>query len=131
MVSPLFQIIFMIKFLVMASTSKISPLAQTYLNHYIGAQSGSGAYPVFRGSPYQSGQGLGDILRSIGRFLLPIATTAASAFIDTASGALSEGKSLKEASTYALRPTLKRTLESVGERIQSGSGRRRKKERYQ
>lgn len=124
--------------LIMASTSKISPLAQAYFAHYSSSQGGSGTYPVFRGSgnypvfrgaPVQTGQGLGDILRSIGRFLLPIATSAAGAFMESASSAISEGKNLKTASQEAIKPTIMRALHRVGEKIQTGTGRRRRRRR--
>ena len=72
-----------------------------------------GALPVFRGSSNQYGDGLGDILKGVFRFLLPIATSAASKFISTTSKNLDTGHTLKEAAKAAILPT-------VGEAIFTG-----------
>ena len=72
-----------------------------------------GALPVFRGAPDQYGDGLGDILKGVFRFLLPIATSAASKFITTTSKNLDTGHTLKEAAKAAILPT-------VGEAIFAG-----------
>ena len=71
-----------------------------------------GALPVFRGSdPY--GEGLGDILRGVFRFLLPVAKSAASKFITTAAKGLEAGSPLSQAAKSALLPTLGETVWSV------------------
>ena len=72
-----------------------------------------GALPVFRGSdPY--GEGLGDILRGVFRFLLPVAKSAASKFITTAAQGIQKGSPLTQAAKSALLPTLGEAVWSVG-----------------
>jgi len=87
-----------------------------------------GYISVYAGSPYQYGNGLGDILRGIGRFLFPIiapiASRAASSFISSTAGGLEEGKSFKDSALAAIKPTISNTLESakdqVMKRVQGG-----------
>jgi len=90
-----------------------------------------GFIPVYAGVPYQYGNGLGDILRGIGRFLIPIiapiAQRAASSFFDSAVSGIREGKSIKEAAKGAIAPTVSETIDAaksqVMKRIQRGRGR--------
>ena len=72
-----------------------------------------GALPVFRGAD-QYGDGLGDILKGVFRFLLPIATSAASKFITTTSKNLDTGHTLKEAAKAAILPTVGEAIWSTG-----------------
>ena len=68
---------------------------------------------MFRGSdPY--GEGLGDILRGVFRFLLPVAKSVASKFITTAAQGLEKGSPLSQAAKSALLPTLGEAVWSVG-----------------
>ena len=67
---------------------------------------------MFHGSD-QYGEGLGDILRGVFRFLLPIATSAASKFITNTSSGLDSGYSLGHAAKVAFLPTLGETVLNV------------------
>lgn len=99
------------------------------LNHYL-AQSGRGNYPVFRGAPVQYGNGIGDIFRSIGRFLMPIFASSARTFLSTAAQGLTEGQTLKEATKRAIKPTLTKAVEGTTDQVMSkfsGQGRRRRR----
>ena len=111
-------------------------LSDRYYRHYAGQMGGSLA--AFHGSRHQNGEGLGDILRSIGRFLLPIigpiASTAATHFIKSTSSGMDEGKSLRDAAKGALAPTLTSTLTSASDQImgrlnkfQTGGRRKRRR----
>ncbi len=54
--------------------------SRPFTYHYGGgAVPNDPSYAVYRGERYQYGNGLGDVLRGIGRFILPW-------FVDTASG---------------------------------------------
>ena len=98
---------------------------------------GYGGIPVFRGDVVQQGKGLGDILRAVARFLIPIVSpifgSAASSFITNTSSGINEGKSLKDSAKAAISPTLSAGLSAAGDvamaRLgrQGGSGRKRRK----
>lgn len=102
-----------------------------YLQHY---QRGAGL-PVFQGSEFQYGAGLGNVLGSIARwfipFITPIASRAASKFITTTSDNLSSGKSLRDSAKGALGPSLSEALDattsSIQNRMQTGHGKRKRK----
>lgn len=116
------------------ATSNISPLAKAYYEHYMGLQRG-GAFPVFRGAPYQYGNGLSEVLRDAGKFLVPLASTAAQKFLESAASELAENKDAKlsSAAKKALKPTLEATAGKIAEQIlgaknsQKGSGKRRRR----
>lgn len=94
--------------------------------------SGASSYPVFRGSSVQYGNGIGDIFKSIGRFLLPIFASSAKTFVQSAAQGMSEGHSLKDAAKQALKPTMTSTVQDAGERIFKrfvGAGKGKKKKR--
>lgn len=104
---------------------------QAILSHYLN-QNGGGGSQVFRGAQFQYGTGIGDIFRSLGRFLLPIFASSASGFIGSAAKGLSEGKNLKDAAREALKPTLGAAMETAGSQIMNrikGAGRRRRRRR--
>lgn len=107
----------------------------TFIRHYRN-QHGLGGISVYRGSRLQSGAGLGNILASIGRFLLPIIAPVAKTFIGATMSGTSKGKSIKEAAKEALKPTLSSALSATSKQIgrrmankQQGSGRRRRRTR--
>jgi hypothetical protein len=110
----------------------------TYVRHYQSQFGGNALIPSFRGTPYQTGEGLGDILRAFSRVLLPIlgpiASSFASRFIKSTSAGLESGKSLKDSAKSSLGPAVSDGLSSAGDQImsriskaQSGSGRRRRR----
>ena len=92
-----------------------------------------GFIPVYSGAPNQYGNGLGDILRGIGRFLFPIispiAARAASSFITNTSDGINQGKSFGESAKGAFAPALSETINAAKDQVmgkfQHGSGRRR------
>ena len=99
-----------------------------YKRHYCNQCGGS--FPVFRGLPHQTGSGLGDILRAVGRFVLPIFAPAASRFITSAAEGIKEGQTLKESAKRAVGPALSSALDSAGAHLtrkMSGSGRKRRR----
>jgi hypothetical protein len=101
-------------------------------------QYGGGMPVVYGGLKYQSGEGLGDVLRGIGRFILPIiaplASRAATSFISNTSRNLAEGQSWKQASKNSLSPmiddTIDETKQVVRKRMQSGGGHGSSKPKY-
>jgi len=104
-----------------------------YSNHYV-SQSGGGGIPVFYGRKSQSGHGLGQIFSSLGRVALPFFKTAASYLgrkaVDTGKQILGDvigGRNFKESLTERLKDTGRSVLSDVSERLQRGSGRRRKR----
>ena len=97
----------------------------SYIEHYR-AQVG-GKLPVFRGSPFQRGEGLGDIFRAVLRFLLPVASTAATTFIKGTADELNQGATLKDAAKGALGDTLRSGVGRAVERLTTGKGRSKRK----
>jgi len=94
-----------------------------YKRHYCNQCGGS--FPVFRGLPHLTGSGLGDILRAVGRFVLPIFAPASSRFITSAAEGIKEGQTLKESAKRAVGPALSSALDSAGAHLtrkMSGSG---------
>ena len=91
-----------------------------------------GALPVFHGSD-QYGEGLGDILRSVFRFLMPIASSAASKFIKTTSSGLDAGQSLGHAAKTSILPTIGEAVLGAAQQglshFQTGKGRKKSKHR--
>jgi hypothetical protein len=86
---------------------------------YYHAQSG-GEIPVFRGGR-QSGEGLGDILRGIFRFIAPLALRGISAFAGHTLDAHQKGATLKDAAKSALTPTLNSVASGFAERFNRGT----------
>jgi len=76
---------------------------------------------------YQTGNGFLDVLKGIGRFLLPIITSSAGSFLsNTARRYNKEGKSIKEAAKESLRDAGAAGVQALGHQIQKGKGRRRR-----
>ena len=121
-------------------TRSIEGLSHAYSSYYQGLASGSqrgGSIPVFKGAPYQYGDGLGTLFRGFLRSAIPIiapvaALTAARFAAETISG-LRQGKKLSAAAGAALKPAGETLLtgalatlnppKTIG---QTGSGRKRK-----
>jgi len=90
-----------------------------------------GGYNVFRGIPYQRGNGLGSILRSFMRYLIPfgkqIGSTLARQGLESSNRVLSnviEGKDLKESLVDEGKAGLKNLLQKAAANIdkQKGTG---------
>ncbi len=93
---------------------------------YYRAKSG-GEIPVFRGGR-QSGEGLGDILRSVLRVVFPIVLRGIGTFAGHTLDAHQKGATLKDAAKSAINPTLSSVTSGFTEQFrgnaQSGSGMR-------
>ena len=97
-------------------------MSQSDYCRYYRSQRG-GEIPVFRGGS-QSGAGIGDILRGIGRFLMPVALRGIGSFAGHMLSGTASGMSLKNAAKAAVIPSLSAAvgLGSSGSSDQSGSG---------
>lgn len=101
--------------------------------HYIRQKGGGMQYPVFRGSAVQYGNGIGDIFKAIGRFLIPILGGSAATFLNTAASGFLEGQPLKESIKGAIGPTMSKAFYSTAEQVkkrispQEGSGSRKRR----
>jgi hypothetical protein len=97
-----------------------------------GVMMGSAAsYPVFSGMTYQRGAGLGSVLRSLWRFLLPLGRQAGAAIgrqgLETGARVLSgvlDGKDVKETVVSEGKAGLKSLLDKASDNLsrQKGSG---------
>ena len=104
--------------------------AHAYLQHY--CQQVGGSFPVFRGQPYQTGAGLGDILRAVGRWVLPIFAPMASRFISSTADGMREGHTLKDSAKSAIVPSLSTGIDAAGSELKrrmKGSGKRKSQRR--
>jgi hypothetical protein len=79
-----------------------------------------GEIPVFRGG--QQGDGLGDILRGILRFIAPIALRGVSKFAGSTLKAREQGASWKDAAKGAIAPTLGAIAKDVLGNVSSQGG---------
>ncbi len=106
-------------------------LVQAYVSHYDGSgQVGNGMLPAFQGSMYQDGAGLGDILRSFFRHVIPIVAPGAASFLSSAVQGLNDGQTFKQAALSGLAPAAKTMVSSAAKGFfQPGSGSRRRKRR--
>ncbi len=83
----------------------------------------NGGTTVFRGSRrWQRGDGVGEILRGIARFMLPVVLRGASAFAGETLDANERGESLGNAAKGALKPALQAAVQAVAENFQGGVG---------
>ena len=94
-------------------------MSQSDYCRYYQSQRG-GEIPVFRGGS-QSGAGIGDILRGIGRFLMPVALRGIGSFAGHTLTGTASGMSLKNAAKAAIIPSLSAAV-GLGSSDQSGSG---------
>lgn len=96
--------------------------ASAYCEYY--AKQYGGELPVFRGG--QHGAGLGDILRSVWRWIAPIALRGLATFTSRTMEAHEQGASLKDAAKGAIAPSLGAMAQTFTSRMQpaqqSGSG---------
>jgi hypothetical protein len=91
-----------------------------------------GAY--FRGVPYMRGNGIGSVFKSLYRFLLPFASTIGRevgreglSVGARVLGDIAKGDAPKEAITVHTREGLHNLMSKAANKLQKGSGRRRKK----
>jgi hypothetical protein len=97
-----------------------------YERYYDRQQKGEGEFPVYVGRHMQKGHGLGNILGSLFRRILPVLKSFAQHALRAGANVLqdvSQGKSWKESAIKRIPEGLRSF--SVGE--QSGSGQRRKR----
>ena len=104
--------------------------SRPFTYHYGGGSAGDPRYAVFRGERYQYGNGLGDVLRGIGRFILPWFVDTASGFIKGFSSNLQSGQTLKNSAIGAVANTITDTADLAKSALMSkmqGGGRKRKR----
>jgi hypothetical protein len=100
-----------------------------YLQFYKQRGAGDGTV-VYRGSRrLQRGDGIGDILRGVARFMLPVLFRGAKTFLGETLDANSRGASFADAAKGALAPTVSAMTKKVVRRVQKGNGQRRKRSR--
>ena len=74
--------------------------------------------PVFQGtSRYQSGDGIGDVLKSVWRFFSPVAREGAKTLLKAGSDAMKEGASVKDIVQATLKPTLSAVVGATTQQI--------------
>ena len=101
---------------------------------YYSKQSGGGEIPVFVGSRYQRGHGLGNILSGLFRRVLPflkanaknLASNVLRTGVDIAEDVFGEGKKLSDSVKDRLPQGLKRTVQNLEWQTGSGLTKRRK-----
>ena len=102
--------------------------SRPFTYHY-GGGSVDPAYAVYRGERYQYGNVLGDVLRGIGRFILPWFVDTASGFIKGFSSNLQSGQTLKNSAIDAAANTITDTADRAKSALMTkmqGGGRKRK-----
>lgn len=88
------------------------------------------SFPVYAGyryHPVQYGNGFLDILKSIGRFILPIFAGSAGNFLSGVSQRTNEGQSIAEAAKGSLKQAALTGGDLALKKLQSGGGRRKRK----
>ena len=110
----------MLMFLAVAHILPI--MSQSVYCRYYQSQRG-GEIPTFRGGS-QSGAGIGDMLRGLGRLLVPVALRGIGSFAGHTLTGTANGLSLKNAAKAAIIPSLSAAvgLGSSGSSGQAGSG---------
>ncbi len=77
---------------------------------------------MFRGPRrWQRGDGFGDILRGVARFMLPVVLRGAATFAGETLDANERGESLGSAAKNALKPALQAAVQAVAEGFQGGA----------
>ena len=106
------------------------------MQHYIDYYQHGGSLPVYHGyEQYGGGFGnfLGRMARGVWDFIRPAALSAGTSMISNAAQGLAEGKSLKDTARSAFGASVGSAVRGLGDeaqrRVQSGSGRRRKRKR--
>jgi hypothetical protein len=98
-------------------------VGSVYAQHYRKQQ--QGGTTIFRGSRrWQRGDGIGDIIRGITRFMLPVVLRGVTTFAGETMNANEKGVSLGEAAKGALKPALHAAVQAVSEGFQGGVGQR-------
>ena len=95
-----------------------------YLKYYK-RQVGAGDIILYRRAKLQqaqSGDGIGDVLRGVARFLLPLFFRGAKTFANETLRGTDQGMSIGEAAKNALRPTMDKVIGSAAKRFQGGNG---------
>ena len=83
-------------------------------------QTGSGDFPVFKGSHVQYGSGFGDVMRGAMRYILPIAAKGIKSFIENTAQNRMEGSDWKSSAANAIIPLAGKVLKKVAKRATKG-----------
>ena len=106
-----------------------------FFEHRLQSGGGSVEYPIYHGARfYQNGNGFGDILRGVFRFILPIAASGATTFLGEMMKSRDAGADWKTSARNAISPTATNVLTKAVEQVQKrqvGTGRRRKRKSKQ
>lgn len=105
-------------------------IGDAYLKYYARQQRGGSVDEnVYRGARRwaQKGDGIGDVLRSAARFLMPVFFRSAKAFANNALDAGDRGASFQDAVTSSIKPALSAAAEGVVSSF-GGGGKRRDNE---
>ncbi len=90
-----------------------------------------GNFPVFKGSRYgQSGEGFGDVFRSILKYVIPVVSEGATSFLGSLFRGRESGATWKDALKSSIKPTIMSTVDAGTTQLQQamskGSGRKRR-----
>lgn len=110
----------------------IPNVGASYLRYYR-RQHGGGLSDITvyrRDKVRQEGDGIGDILRGIARFLLPLVFRGAQTFANETFRSTDKGMSFGSAAKSALQPTLNAVMDEASNRFQKGNGKRKGKKRH-
>ena len=111
----------------------LPPKARAYYMLYKHHYGGAAPFPVFRGSKQeQYGEGFGDVLQNIWRWIRPVISSAAGTFVSNLAQQKESGASWADAAKASIKPTITKSITSGAEQVsraldQAGHGRRRKR----
>jgi len=106
-----------------------------YRSYYLNQAGGSSSLPVFRGSPYQKGHGLGSLFSSLARFAVPLLKRGAKYLgrralqtgVDIARDVMEDKKDWRAATKHRLKSTANTIMDDVEEKIRRQQGGANKK----
>jgi len=110
-----------------------------YRSYYLNQAGGASSLPVFRGSPYQKGHGLGSLFSSLARFAVPLLKRGAKYLgrralqtgVEIARDVVEDKQDWREATKRRLKSTANTIMDDVEKKIQQGGKRPYKKRKKQ
>ena len=98
----------------------MDPRVELYKFAFNHQRGGGGDIPKFYGTHrYQYGQGFGDVLRGIWRWVRPVATKGLEALLRSGGDSMKEGSTWKQALKSSLKPTLGAVLTATADQVAS------------